>query len=87
MTAEFTYDPDYTYIIPHSLSETVTGAWRLTGGDWYDIATGKFDTDNAPNTGDDSLITLFSLCIASFVCAAVSLWIAVNRRKKGRLNP
>ena len=82
MTAEFTYDPDYTYIIPHSLSETVTGAWRLTGGDWYDIATGKFDTDNAPNTGDDRLITFFSLCIASFVCAAVSFWIAVNRRKR-----
>ena len=86
-TAEFTYDPDYKYVPMHVPSRSLTGAWRLTGGEWYDIVTGKTEAHFAPYTGDDRLITLFSLCIASFVCAAVSLWIAVNRRKKGRLNP
>ena len=85
-TAEFTYDPDYSYTPVHVPGRTITGAWRLTGGEWYDIVTGKTKAHFAPYTGDDHLIYLSAMCLASFVCAAVSFWIAVNRRKKGRLN-
>ena len=70
--------------------KTENGKWVISGGSLIDLLFSDYledDIYNSPSTGDDSLIPLYSLCLASFVCTAVSFWIAVNRRKKGRLNP
>ena len=65
--------------------------WKVSGGSFprlFGFINGS--TPVNPSTGDRTpsiLRYLSAMCLASFVCTAVSFWIAVNRRKKGRLNP
>ena len=68
-TAEFTYDPEYTYTYLHYPHHPFTGAWRLTGGEWYDILTGK--SDNTPNTGDSNTYLIIVLSLSGVLCLAV----------------
>ena len=42
-TAEFTYDPEYTYTYVHYPDHPFVGAWRLTGGEWYDMLVAAND--------------------------------------------
>ena len=80
-TAEFTYDPDYSYVPMYATDRTITGAWRLTGGEWYDIVTGKTEAHFAPYTGD-RLANVSVLCIATFACAAVCFGVFKYSRKR-----
>jgi len=81
-TAEFTYDPDYTYTYVHVPGDQLVGAWRLTGGEWYDILTGRTELESSPVTADESLLRAYALLASAALSAALFIAAVVVRRRK-----
>ena len=103
--AVFSFDPNYKYwayqFQPYDYTDKypngheMTGAWRLTGGSVYDMATGKTDVEewkgdlnartvfiidnSSPDTGDVSGI-YFCAAVAAAVTSSVVL-LRVRRRR------
>lgn len=67
LTAEFTYDPDYSYGTPHS-DVIVTGGWKLTGGEWYDLI---MSNRTGPDTGDSGIIWVAAVSVLSLLGACI----------------
>ena len=80
-SAEFSYDPDYVMFIDF-YGENRHGAWFLTGGGWYDLATGK--TDVAPYTGESGDFTesVFAMSVIAVLSLSFSTMVAVRRKRK-----
>lgn len=68
LTAEFTFDANYTYNNPYTNNDYVKGYWKLTGGEWYDLAvTNGYN----PNTGDNDVIFYALIAAVSFFSTAI----------------
>ena len=81
--AVFTFDPDYQVTYG---DKVYTGEWFLTGGGWYDLATGKENV--APYTGESgdftgSVITMSIIAVLSF---CFSTMLVVRRKRKADLS-
>lgn len=77
LTAEFTFDTDFSFSYVYYDSTEFKGGWKLTGGEWYDLAVAN---GYNPDTGDSETIVLAVMAVTSLIGMAI-LFAKEQKRK------